>query len=218
MPLLALAPVPEYCWSDWTTGIGVVHAESGSAAAWTTATLYDCPASTLAVLVEGARLAGLVLGPRRAVGRLDWPALLEELRAAPPPVGPGLESQRDAVDRAIGHLRGLDEDQLPSLSALAEVAGLSRFHFLRVFQAHTGLTPYRYYQQLRLSRARLLLREGTGVAATAFRLGYSDQSHFTRDFRASSAITPARYAAAVRDGEPGGDAMRPPPVDPAEVA
>lgn len=82
------------------------------------------------------------------------------------------------------------------LDELAAAVGFSKFHLLRTFKAATGLTPWRYQVQLRLSVARDLLRGGTPASQVAVICGFFDQSHFTRLFRASFGITPAAFAAA----------------------
>jgi AraC-like DNA-binding protein len=84
------------------------------------------------------------------------------------------------------------------LDDLAAAVGFSKFHLLRTFKAATGLTPWRYQVQLRLSVARDMLREGAPASQVAVICGFFDQSHFTRLFRASFGITPAAYAAAYR--------------------
>src|SRR5262245_40924702 len=47
-----------------------------------------------------------------------------------------------------------EADELPSLDALADAAGLSRFHFHRVFRSVTGLTPKAYADARRGQRVR----------------------------------------------------------------
>ncbi|BAK44640.1 AraC family transcriptional regulator [Eggerthella sp. YY7918] len=104
-----------------------------------------------------------------------------------------------AVDRA----RMLLETHAASgvtLAELSEAAGLSRYHLVRVFAAHTGLTPHRYLQTLRANRARNLLAQGVEPAEAAVHAGFSDQSHMTRVFKALFGVTPARYRATAGEG------------------
>src|SRR3989442_2265633 len=59
------------------------------------------------------------------------------------PDSPGLvEARAEAVARACRLIETAEE--VPSLDALADAAGLSRFHFHRVFKTTTGLTPKAY--------------------------------------------------------------------------
>jgi AraC-like DNA-binding protein len=60
-----------------------------------------------------------------------------------------------------------------------------------------GLTPHRYIVQLRVERARKLLRQGETPAAVAAAAGFTDQSHMTRAFARQFGVSPARYRAAV---------------------
>jgi AraC-like DNA-binding protein len=106
--------------------------------------------------------------------------------------GARLTGGRRAVNvaRAFLHSRELRE---VSLARLAQLAGMSRFHLCRQFRDEVGLSPYAYYDQLRIARAKDLLHRGVPLSRIAFRLGFSDQSHFTRHFKRTSAVTPGVY-------------------------
>lgn len=80
-----------------------------------------------------------------------------------------------------------------NLEELARVAGLSRYHFLRVFQEQTGLPPHTYQNQLRVNRAKEMLAESMPIAQVAAELGFTDQSHFSRVFKQFTAATPRQY-------------------------
>ncbi|MDX5371708.1 MAG: AraC family transcriptional regulator [Pseudomonadaceae bacterium] len=113
---------------------------------------------------------------------------------------------RLATPRAIGHaavarLQALLADNLeqsPSLERMAAELGLSKFHLLRSFQKHTGLSPRQWAMQLRTRRAQGLLRRGMAAGEVAHCLGFADQSHLNRHFRAAYGISPGRYQAWVR--------------------
>jgi AraC-like DNA-binding protein len=81
----------------------------------------------------------------------------------------------------------------PSLEQLAAIAGLSPFHFSRLFRQAFGLPPHAYQNHLRIERAKELLKRGGSAAAIAYDLGFSDQSHFIRRFRRHVGVTPQRY-------------------------
>lgn len=89
--------------------------------------------------------------------------------------------------------------KMTSLAELSALTGMSRFHLSRAFRDATGLPPYAYFEQVRIARAKVLLRRGHELSAVAMALGFSDQSHFHRQFKESSATTPGRYARALRD-------------------
>jgi AraC family transcriptional regulator of adaptative response/methylated-DNA-[protein]-cysteine methyltransferase len=86
------------------------------------------------------------------------------------------ERHAEAVRRAC---LLIDEAEMPpSLDALSEAAGLSRFHFLRVFRKMTGLTPRQYAEQKRAARMRAGLRGGTSVTDAIYNAGFSSGSRF----------------------------------------
>ncbi|HYY98256.1 MAG TPA: AraC family transcriptional regulator [Pyrinomonadaceae bacterium] len=81
-----------------------------------------------------------------------------------------------------------------SLDRLAEQAGLSRFHFQRLFKAATGVSPSRYHINLRMEEARRLLRETKmNVVDVALEVGYTNPSHFAQLFRRETGLSPSDY-------------------------
>jgi len=81
-----------------------------------------------------------------------------------------------------------------SLGRLATQAGLSRFHFQRLFKAATGVSPSRYHIDLRMEEARRLLRETKmSVVDVALEVGYANPSHFARLFRRETVLSPSDY-------------------------
>jgi AraC-like DNA-binding protein len=112
-----------------------------------------------------------------------------QLELAPP----GPDHEHRAVCRARKYLRAHALGPVP-LGTLADVAGLSKFHLLRLFKAETGLTPWQYQTQLRIDAARAMLARGEPPSQVAAACGFVDQSHMTRRFRSVVGITPAAYA------------------------
>jgi AraC family transcriptional regulator len=82
------------------------------------------------------------------------------------------------------------------IGELAALAGMSRFHFSRVFGASTGVTPYQYVLSRRLERARELLRSQTlPLRDVATLTGFADQSHLTRLMKRRYGMTPGALRA-----------------------
>ncbi len=160
--------------------------------------------------VELARLSSALAAERhvRAAGSLVADALRIELLRR---LLEGHTSMRGRAPRAptnsrnlIGTraLRLIDEYIESNLGAnlrigeLADLAGMSRFYFTRVFHATVGTTPHRYVLERRLERARMLLRT-TPVALRdiAAITGFADQSHLTRVMKRRFGITPGTLRA-----------------------
>jgi AraC family transcriptional regulator len=81
-----------------------------------------------------------------------------------------------------------------SLETLAQESGYSRAHFLRMFQAATGVTPHQYVLDLRLRRAQEYLRSRkTSIIDVALSCGFSSQSHMTSVFRQRLNTTPGDF-------------------------
>jgi len=90
-----------------------------------------------------------------------------------------------------------------SLGFLAEEAGLSRHHFLRVFRRVNGTTPYHYLLGRRLAAAAELLRSSEAtVLEVALACGFSDLSEFTRRFGARFDRSPAVFRRETRAARP----------------
>jgi AraC family transcriptional regulator len=82
----------------------------------------------------------------------------------------------------------------PSLDQLAETAGLSKFHYLRLFKMVTGTTPHRYLLDLRLgAAANRLLESRVPVTAIAFDSGFGDLSSFVRQFKVRYGKSPTAF-------------------------
>jgi AraC-like DNA-binding protein len=81
-----------------------------------------------------------------------------------------------------------------SLSELAAACGCSPFHLARAFTAQFGLPPHAYLNNLRVNRAKRMIRAGTPLADVAYAVGYCDQSHLNRRFKKIVGITPSQYA------------------------
>jgi AraC-like DNA-binding protein len=156
-----------------------------------------------APMVEDAdtfrRFVGLYRTLAESGGRLEREcALLEFLvtllgrhtrtRAVPPPAGVETRGVRAAREYLEANYASKVE-----LARLAEVAGLSPFHLTRVFARDTGLPPHAFLNQVRIARAKALLRSRVPIARVAAETGFADQSHLTRVFRQVVRLSPGAY-------------------------
>lgn len=80
------------------------------------------------------------------------------------------------------------------LSELAQVAGMSDFHFAREFKKTTGFSPHQYLINFRIERAKAFLKQDKlTLSEVSLRSGFSHQSHFTRLFRKVTGTTPKLF-------------------------
>jgi len=132
----------------------------------------------LAVPALGEEIVAAVLGPGPAprlhrAGQLDWYAKR-------------IDAARDLMERRFA-------DPL-TIEVLAREAGISPFHFSRVFRDLVGLPPHRYLVRVRLARAAEALRRGATVTGASRDAGFVNLGQFIRQFRRAHGVTPSRYA------------------------
>jgi AraC-like DNA-binding protein len=81
-----------------------------------------------------------------------------------------------------------------TLDLVAQVNGMSKYHFSRVFKEKTGLTFKGYLNKCRIERAKYLMaHEEMNVSEAAFAVGYNDLAYFSRIFQREEGIPPSRY-------------------------
>ena len=112
----------------------------------------------------------------------------------PVPAAPAAREAR----RVIEAIRLVESDSARpvQLEDLAASAGMSRYHFLRVFRRLVGMTPYQYLLSARMRRAALeLASTRRPVLDIALDSGFGDLSTFNHRFRATFGLTPTQYRA-----------------------
>lgn len=83
----------------------------------------------------------------------------------------------------------------PHLEELATMAGMGTSRLLRVFKAHTGLTPRAYAAAQRARRVREQLTEGVAVTQAMYEAGYSSSGRFYEESTAVLGMTPSQFKA-----------------------
>lgn len=78
-----------------------------------------------------------------------------------------------------------------SLESLCGIAGMSQYHFARLFKKRFGIPPHAYIQQRRVERAhQLILNSDLALKEIVFSTGFYDQSHMTKSFKRTFDTTP----------------------------
>jgi AraC family transcriptional regulator len=126
-----------------------------------------------------ARLADVVSG--RARGAQDAP----------------VRDRRRAVEAALWIDAHAGEEV--DLDRAARAAGLSPFHFLKVFARVIGVTPHQYLIRARLRvAARLLSDAERAITDIAFDVGFADLSNFVRTFHRAAGVSPRGFRRAAK--------------------
>ena len=106
-------------------------------------------------------------------------------------VGFAPSPHRKVVD-GVMQLMHKHSDGSLSIPQMAAAANLSQSRFRQVFHALTGHSPKQFYDELRLNKARELLRQGlVDVSQAADQLGFSSAFHFSKAFKSHFAHPPS---------------------------
>jgi AraC-like DNA-binding protein len=85
------------------------------------------------------------------------------------------------------------------LDRAAGQAGISPFHFLRLFSSVLGVTPHQYLVRSRLRHAaRRLTGDTCSITDVAYDVGFGDLSNFVRTFHRAAGVSPRRFREASR--------------------
>ena len=110
-------------------------------------------------------------------------------RSAPTPSSRDLRRISNALAYVEEHA-----DEPVDLAALAAVAFMSKYHFLRTFRRIVGATPHQFLLDLRMRRAAIRLRTtSTPISAIAFDTGFGDLSGFNARFKRVFGTSPGRF-------------------------
>jgi len=160
----------------------------------TTAT-HETTDSALAVVQDAARVHDLDI--EGALVRLMTRAFGEFSNLREPLLRSTNRVSHRKIARALEYIRSLDPAVNPTsltLDVLAEIADLSKFHFLRQFAQVVGMTPGAYLRTLRLCHAsRQLRRSHASILEIALKVGFADHPSFSRAFARHMGMTPSQY-------------------------
>jgi len=105
------------------------------------------------------------------------------------------DAYQKAVERAIRHMKQRLAEPL-DLDGIAEVAAVSKFHFVRVFDELTGTTPHHFLACLRMQRAKeLLLHSGLTITEVCMEVGYASLGSFSKTFSFLVGMSPQEFRA-----------------------
>jgi AraC family transcriptional regulator len=99
-----------------------------------------------------------------------------------------------AMDRVLAHIEAHLQGAL-TLEQLADVAGMSLFHFCRVFRDSLGVTPHQHILTRRMAQAKRVLwsQSGMSMLEIALACGFGSSSHFAAQFKRHTGQTPLQW-------------------------
>lgn len=112
-------------------------------------------------------------------------------RRCHPELPPKAQRDADAILRACRLIES--SEGVIRLNDLAQAAGVSAFHFHRLFKAHTGLTPRAYAAAHRADRIRAALPQAATVTSAVFEAGFSSSGRFYEKAPALLGMSPGEY-------------------------
>lgn len=102
-------------------------------------------------------------------------------------------SDSQVVARATDYIRQ-NLDRALRLDDIAASVGVPELRLRACFKARTGMTPYQFVLQARMSRAQeLLASDELPISEVAYTCGFSSQSHLTATFSGRLGVTPGEY-------------------------
>jgi AraC family transcriptional regulator len=106
-----------------------------------------------------------------------------------------VDAYQTSVERAIRHMKERLAEPL-DLDELAQIAAISKFHFVRVFDQITGTTPHHFLSCLRIQRAKeLLLKSETTITNVCLDVGYNSLGTFSKTFSELVGLSPQEFRA-----------------------
>lgn len=107
-----------------------------------------------------------------------------------------LQTKRDLCRRILQGKEFIDSNftQALTIDQIARAAGMSEYHFFRLFKQTIGLSPYQYILSCRLNNSVKLLKTDHSVSDVAIAMGFSDIYAFSKAFKKHFGVSPKGYA------------------------
>jgi len=100
--------------------------------------------------------------------------------------------EKDRVKKMIDIFHDRYREDI-KLEEISKELKCTKYYLIRLFKKSVGLSPHAYLMQLRLEKAKWMLKNGNNIIDTAIETGFADQSHMTRNFRQKFGLTPGCY-------------------------
>lgn len=127
------------------------------------------------------------------IGNLILAGMIRQARSNLPGTTAYHRSREKRIERAAEFLREQYNCDF-NLEQVAQIADLSPFHFLRVFKAQMGKTPYEFLLDVKIDRAKELLSiKDKNITEICLLCGFNNPSHFAAIFKRKAGVSPTEY-------------------------
>lgn len=107
------------------------------------------------------------------------------------------KKQSDRSEEIVQRAKYMLEEHIDSFINIEEIAkqlGVCYSYLRKLFREQTGLSPYQYFLQIKINKAKILLQEGYySVKEIAFKLGFENQYYFSRLFHRKTGVPPSMW-------------------------
>lgn len=84
-------------------------------------------------------------------------------------------------------------DNVPKLDEISKELNISKFKFIRLFKAHTGISPYQYFLNCKIERAKQLIEKNRDIYSAVAECGFVDLAHLNKHFKSVYGTTAFEY-------------------------
>ncbi|MDC1355672.1 AraC family transcriptional regulator [Flavobacteriaceae bacterium] len=104
-------------------------------------------------------------------------------------------SNQEQIETVIGVRNYIDNnyDKNLNLDLLSRFRFVSKFHLLRLFKKHYGLTPRQYLIDKRVEKSKDQLKKGMSVTETCFAVGFESLGSFSTLFKTKTGKSPSKF-------------------------
>ena len=104
------------------------------------------------------------------------------------------QNKLEIIQSAIDYIHETYTEKPIRIDWLSAMCGITPEYFRRIFKSFYGVSPLHYINNLKITRAKELLKSHMySVSDAAFLSGYTEMSHFSREFKKATGYSPSDY-------------------------